>query len=150
MFRESIVFFRVPSYGWISIISVSVHTDVLYNFFYQIHITGISTSTVMFPDTSSGFTHHRSAGTNILSLERCHLDQMPCHTHGGLDTYNCLPVTVSSHYSIHQKLLYIHASYYYRRPRAEMCLGLIELTWLVFPSLHTSKCYEIPQCVSTE
>ena len=134
---------EVPKYQWVPSYLWRIS-------FCHIHITGIRTPTVMSRDASSGFTHHRSIGTNTLSLDRCPLDQMPCHTHGGLDTYNCLPVTVSSHYSILQMLLYIHASYYYRRPRAEMCLGLIELTWLVFPSLHTSKCYEIPQCVSTE
>ena len=69
-------------------------------------------------------------------------DQMPCHTHGGLDTYHSLSANVSSHYSIHQMLLHIHASHYYRRLRAEMCLCLIELTWSVFASLHTSQCYE--------
>ena len=54
-------------------------------------------------------------------------DQMPCHTHGGLDTYHSLSSNVSSHYSIHQMFLHIQASHYYRCLRAEMCLCLIEL-----------------------
>jgi len=72
------------------------------------------------------------------------LDLVPCHTNGGLDTYHSLSVNISSDYSIHQMLLHIQASLYYRRLRAEMCLWLIELPWSLFPSLHTSKCYEIP------
>jgi len=71
-------------------------------------------------------------------------DQMPCLTHGGLDTYHSLFANVSSHYSIHQMFLHIQASHYYRCLREEMCLCLIELPWSLFPSLHTIKCYQSP------
>jgi len=35
-------------------------------------------------------------------------DQMPGHTHGGLDTYHCVSVNISSDYSVHQICYYIH------------------------------------------
>jgi len=38
-------------------------------------------------------------------VTRHSFDQMPCHTHGCLDTYHRLSVNVSSEYSIHQMLL---------------------------------------------
>jgi len=37
--------------------------------FFQINITGIRTPTFMSPDSSSGFTHHRSIGTYTVSLD---------------------------------------------------------------------------------
>ena len=77
------------SFLWLKIqhnIERSYRCDVY--FFYQIHITGISIPTVMSPDTSSGFTHHRSIGTN--SIHRRAFDQIPCQTLGGLDTYHSL------------------------------------------------------------
>jgi len=36
------------------------------------------------------------------------LDQRPGHTHGGLDTYHCVSVDVSSDYSVHQISYYVY------------------------------------------
>ena len=139
------MFFGVPSRGWSSNISVSDYILILY-IVCHIHITSIRSPTVMSPDASSGF-HTSQVYRHQHCVPRRPFDQMPCHTHGGLDTYHSLSVNVSSDYFIHQMLLHIHASHYYRRTRAEMCLCLIELTWSLFPSFHTSQCYEsLPVC----
>ena len=92
---------------------------------YQIHITGIRTPTAMSLyfvrlHTSQVYRHQHC-------VPRRAFQQMPCHTLGGLDTYNFLSVNVSSDYSFHQIILHIQASHYYRSLRAEMCLCLIKL-----------------------
>jgi len=56
--------------------------------------------------TSEDYRHHHCVSLKVLSGYP--LDQMPGHTHGGLDTYHCVSVNVSSDYSVHQICYYIY------------------------------------------
>ena len=148
MFQESIVFFSVPSYGWRSNISVSVLIDGNH---------------IFLPNTRHRYknTHRyvpwyfvRLLKSQVYRHQHCvprrPFDQMPCHTHEGLDTYHYLSANVSSRYSIHQMFLHIQASHYYRCFRAEMCLCLIEIPWSLFPHFTHQWAMKVPQCVRTE
>ena len=133
---------RVSSYGWRSNISFSVHMHAMYIYLPNTHHRYKDKHRYI-PwyfvrlHTSQVYKHQHC-------VPRRAFDKKPCHTLGGLDTYHSLSVNVSSDYSIHQMLLHIQASYYYRSLRAEISLCLIELPWSQFPSLHTSKAMKVP------
>ena len=105
MFHESIVFFGVPSHVWSYNISVNDRINVR-NIFKIYTSQEYCHPPLCNMDVSSRFTHHMTTGTN--SVPSCPLEEITCHTHGGLHTYHSPSVNVSPYYSIHKMCYYIH------------------------------------------
>jgi len=83
-------------------------------------------------DVSSRFTHHMTKGTN--SVPSWPLEEMHCHTHGGVETYHSPSFNVSSDYSIHQMFYYIHTYPTLLQILWSRDVFSCELTWSVLPT----------------
>jgi hypothetical protein len=90
--------------------------------FYQIHIstkwipTTVSINVFsgrmleQISNTSEDYRQHHCVSINVLSSYA--LDQMPCHTPGGLDSNLCVSVNVTPDNSVQQMCYHIYTHYF--------------------------------------
>ena len=120
MFHESIVFFGVPSHVWSYNISVNDRINVR-NIFKIYTSQEYCHPPLCNMDVSSRFTHHMTTGTN--SVPSWPLEEMRCHTHGGVETY-LIHLLMSHQTTPITKCftIFILTPHYCRYSGVEMCL----------------------------